>query len=159
MTKENPTCFHGALNYLSSLTGISKKKEIILKDISHTRHPGRNGKTGKLAYPCYNIFVIIEGKKYWCPQKKQIKGGESVWVLRNEPFGSEQSEFPISTQFDSVGVVVNRTISEFGIEPERIGGYKDSLGGGWYQNCTMYKVGNCYYVPDMECACRHNGTD
>lgn len=153
MTKQSPTCLHGALIYLSELTGMSVKKEIVLDGIEQTRQP--NNKNGRLLYPAYNIFVIIQGKKYWWPTKRQVKGGETIWVFRNDPTDYEAmfTEFPLSVVFDKVGVVISRAIDEFGIPSEKIGPYKDSLGGGWYQNCTMYKVGDCYYVPDMECTC------
>lgn len=154
MTQSSPTCFHGALDYLSKLTGISRKKEIILDNIEATRYKTKNGKSS-LLYPAFNIFVIINGTKYWRPRKKQIKGGSFLWLLQEIPtdYNPIDVEFPIDTKFDVVGVVVNRAIEEFGIPIEKVGSYKDSLGGGWYTNCTMYKVGECYYVPNMECTC------
>jgi hypothetical protein len=161
MTQSSPTCFHGALDYLSKLTGISRKKEIVLSNIEATRtKPNKKGRT-ELLFTASNIFVVINGKKYWFPRQQMIKGGEKVYYVSKDANSLESTTIilPVNTKFDIVGVVINRAIDEFGIISEKIGPYKDSLGGGWYHNCTMYKVGSCYYVPDMECACRHNGTD
>lgn len=132
-TKSSPSCYHGALDYASQITGLSVRKEILLYKHEHLRtKPNSKGKT-KLKYYSYDIRV-------------ETACGKTV------------SYFPMpNIRFDSLYeakrfiVTVNRHIDEFGLDFVNVGKYKDSLGGGWHSMVNLYKHNNFYYA-DMECA-------
>lgn len=129
-TKDNPGCYHSLLNYLSGITSIERRKDIIIKNMNGLRQGKR------LKYRSCDITVVAtDGNKYSYMQAD-------------------------SKRFDSVGIVaeyfivsVNKSIEEFGIKLNNAGGYQDSLGGGWYSKCHLVQHNGNYFVPDMECAC------
>lgn len=130
-TKYNPGCYHSLLKYLSEKTGISLKKEVIVKNVWKTSpHTGKK----KLEYRAMDITVVDkDGQKH--------------------PFMDNQ------IRFDKRGIVadhficnVPRLISEYGVDVRNAGNYRDSLGGGWYSNCALFEIDGMYFA-SMECSC------
>lgn len=152
-TKSSPGCYHSALKYLSELTGISKRKELILKDLSETRKIHNNKGKSKLIYPARDIFVEYKGERLWMPKMIDLKGGKRIYIFIKSPSDySTEIELPKDTKFDKVGVVINRQLEEFKQEIKNEGMYKDSLGGGWYQDVCLFSVNGNYFAY-MDCSC------
>lgn len=138
-TKSNPSCYHGALEYAALITGISKTKEIYITKAEYLRtNPNKNRNSSikfksKLKYPAANIRI-------------ETSCGKTV------------SYFPLlNTRYDAIYefkraiITVNRPLNDFGLEWEKVGEYKDSLGGGWHSMVAIYKHNDFYYA-DTECA-------
>lgn len=140
-TKSNPSCYHGAIAYLSNLTGQSKTKEIAIEKAEYLRsrpHPNRHNKNNfktKLLYKADSIVI-------------QTECGKSI------------SYFPEpNKRFDAYGyvfkcaiVTVNKNVEDFGIKIESCGYYTDCLGGGWTQKVPLFKI-NDFYFASLECKC------
>jgi hypothetical protein len=70
------------------------------------------------------------------------------------PFIKDQKRYDLhGIVADHFVVNVPRTWSEFGVEVNSAGNYRDSLGGGWYNSCELVEVDGKYFAY-MECACR-----
>jgi hypothetical protein len=135
-TKNNPGCYHSALYYCSEQTGISRTKEVKVKNMA-----GLRNKSGKqLAYKSDRIFVIDkEGNRFSYMQSGAYLG--------------------CAKRFDQCGIIadhfmvaIDRPLSEFGLEIKDAGNYNDSLGGGWSQNVSMISINGNYFAY-MDCAC------
>ncbi len=135
LDRNDPGCYHSMLRYLSEKTGISLFKEIIKQQVWVTsRHTGKK----KLVYIASNITVVDKEGNRHAFMKDQKR-----YDLR----GIEANYFAVSVLRDS---------EEFGIKINDAGNYRDSLGGGWYSNCSLLEVDGKYFAT-MECACNHNG--
>lgn len=137
-TKENPSCFCSMLRYLAELDKTETTKVLTLKEMPISR------RKGGLRYN--KLICTKDGIQYVNPSKKQIKGG--LWV-----YECDGVQIPLDTKFDLIEAIVNKTLSDYKIQPKSAGSYNDSLGGGWYSKCSLYKVNDRYFA-DMECACR-----
>lgn len=138
-TKENPSCFCSMLQYLAELDKTETTKSVELKEMPKSR------RKGGLHY--IKLICIKDGVEYINPSKKQIKGG--LWVYECE--GGIQ--IPTDVKFDSITAIVEKTLSDYKTQPKSAGSYNDSLGGGWYSKCSLYKVNDRYFA-NMDCACR-----
>ena len=141
-TKESPTCYHRALDHLSSITGQSKYKTLVIAKAEYLRtkpHPNRHDKSKfktKLLYKADSIKIETE-----C--------------------GKTVSYFPQpNMRFDQCGYVfkralveVSKSVNEFGVDIESCGNYTDCLGGGWTQKVGLFRIGNFYFA-SMDCSCR-----
>lgn len=132
-TKENPGCYHSMIDYLSEITGISKRKDIRLDNVWMFK----SGKK-RLRFKSHNITVVD-------------KDGQKHSYIDSQ-----------NKRFDQRGIVadyfianITRPIEEFGIEIKSIGTYKDSLGGGWYQNVSMLQINDKFFAM-MDCAHSNN---
>lgn len=143
-TKNNPGCYHQLLEYLSKISGIPLKKEIVFNSVRDMVEKNKNGKT-VLKYNRRDIWVEKNGNRYWMPIKKQRKGG--LYEIEMQ----DGTTFPIGTEWDRVGVYITRQQKEFGIEIIPSGKYQDSLGGGWSQSVALYRINDKYFA-DMDCA-------
>lgn len=144
-SRHNPGCYHGAIKYLSELSGIPVKKELVFNSVADLCTKDKKGKT-VLKYRRRDVWVEKDGKRYWMPNKKQFKGGTyQIEIL-------DGTLFPDGTKWDKVGVEINRQQNEFGIEIKPAGKYQDSLGGGWSQQVKMYEINGKYFA-DMDCSC------
>lgn len=140
-TKNNPACYHSALDLFSKISWISKTKEIYFDKIEHIRtkpHRYRNQSTtfkSKLLYKADNIKVETEcGKTVsWFPKPN----------CRFDDCGFIAKRFVVA---------VNRKLDEFGIDYQYAGMYEDCLGGGWTCKIQLYKHNDFYFAPNMECA-------
>jgi len=129
-TESNPGCFHSALKYLSEITGVSQKKEIVIKTLSGLR--SKSGK--KLLYRTNDIRVVDSA-------------GNTFMYMQGQK------------RFDACGIIaahflvfVNRRLDEFGIEIKHHKDYKDSLGNGWYQMVSCFSINGRYFAY-MDCTC------
>lgn len=130
--KSNPGCYHRLIEYLEKKTGISANKEIVAKSVWKTSpHTGKK----KLVYRAYDITVVDkEGNRY--------------------PFMEDEKRFDKrGIEADYFAVMITRPLDEFGVKINNAGNYRDSLGGGWYSNCSLYEVDGKYFAY-MECSCR-----
>lgn len=124
----SPACYHGALEYFSSITGISKQKKLSFTDLEQLRHKK------KLKYKASDIAVV------------DTTGDTHPYMLeqlRYDSRGIEAAMFIVS---------VNRPLEEFGIEYKAVGNYRDDLGGGWHSNTPLYEYSGFYFAY-MECSC------
>lgn len=138
----NPTCYHSACRYFAELTDTALTKVIRIESHDHlySKKPRGAGDRWKpkLLYKSYDITVV------------DIAG---VMV----PFHIDHK------RYDARGIVadhflvqVNKTIDEFNVPYEKCGTYRDSYtqaDGGGYSICSMYKAGDFYFVPAMDCSC------
>lgn len=132
-TKSSPSCYHGALEYASQITGISARKELSFFKHEYIRtKPNSKGKT-KLKYYSHDIRV------------------ETVCGKIVSYFPSPNTRFDALYEAKRFIVTVNRPLDEFGLEWRNAGQYKDSLGGGWHSMVSLYNHHDFYYA-DMECA-------
>jgi len=135
LDRSDPGCYHKLIEYLSQKTGISQFKEVIKKQVWKTSpHTGKK----KLIYMAANIVVVDKKGNRHAFMKDQKR-----YDLR----GIEADHFAVSVMRDS---------DEFGVKVNHAGNYRDSLGGGWYSNCSLLEVDGKYFAT-MECACGHNG--
>ena len=138
-TKSNPSCYHGALELFSNITGISKTKEIYFQKLEHIRtQPNKNRNSSykfksKLKYSADRIKIETE-----C--------------------GKTVSYFPFpNVRFDKIYeakriiVTINRVLQDFGLEYEHVGNYKESLGGGWHTDTPLYRYKDFYFAY-LDCA-------
>lgn len=138
-TKSNPSCYHGAIEYAHSLTGISKTKEIYIYNHEHLRttpHKNRVNKgkfKSKLKYPAASIRI-------------ETTCGKIVSY-----FPLPHLRFDALYEFKRAIITVNTPLNDFGLDWIKCGQYKDSLGGGWHSMVGLYKHNDFYYA-DIECA-------
>lgn len=133
------SCYHGMLKYLAELENTTLTKFIELKAIPE------NFK--KTPYKRSMTKVYKNGIEYGCPTKQHIKGGLLMYIT------PEKQAFPLDTVWDKIVVEVYKGIKDFKTEIKSAGNYNDSLGGGWSQNVSMYKINDRYFAM-MDCACR-----
>lgn len=143
-TREMPGCYHSALSYASDTSGIPLKKEIVFDSVQDLVFKNKKGKM-ELKYRRRDIWVEKDGQRYWSPYKRNVKGGGIVITT------SENVNFPVGTKWDRVGVCIDRGLSEFGLPIKPEGTYRDSLGGGWYQNVELYSINGKFFA-NMDCA-------
>jgi hypothetical protein len=136
-TKDNPGCYHSMIKYLASINNVDS---YIIDQVNNTRDlfhkpDAKNSKNRGLKYHSQDI-VVVDSKDF-----------QQYPYIYNDK------------RYDQNGIVPAlflckrlRRISEFNIKPEKIGKYKDSLGGGWYQIVDLYEIDNQFFA-EMECAC------
>lgn len=135
-TRENPGCYHRMLDYLSEITGKSRFIEQEFKDISEV---------DRLTY---NTHFILNGEDLGQLQYIFRKGAVKMLTRVID----KTVDISLDTKFDRIYRIINRPLKDFGIEPIKVGKYKDSLGGGWYSTVDLYQVNDKFFAM-MECTC------
>jgi hypothetical protein len=136
-TKESPGCYHSMIRYLATKeqTEVYKLLRFNTKQELYASTKSKK-KPFRLKYRSYDIRVI-DGN-----------GDSHQFIL-----GQLRYDHPTrNITLDHFIVKVMKGMSDFTTVVKSAGSYTDSLGGGWTQKVSMYKVDDNYFA-DMDCAC------
>jgi hypothetical protein len=135
-TKENPGCYHGMIKYLAEINNtlqITIDKVMTLREL-YSKPDAKKAKHRGLKYNSYDISVI------------DMNGVAHPYIKEGK-------------RFDQHGIIPQffmcqrpKNIREFDIQPTKIGKYKDSLGGGWYQSVDLYQINDKFFAL-IDCTC------
>ncbi len=143
MTKDNPGCIHQMYAYLRELSGIHS---VVTKKMTYKEVFRANAKGNRVCrYPTKDISFVIKGENVGYLHKAWRKG--NVPVLTDG-----KRDFPYDVEIDHFLVNVPLKLEEFGIPFQKVGKYKDSLGGGWYSKVDLYQVNDKFFA-NMDCTC------
>lgn len=136
-TKDMPGCYHSLIRYLAT-----KEQTEVYKLLKFNTHHELYSKTKskkklfKLKYRSYDISVIDKNGQSHHYMWQQIRYDHATRAIIPDHFL----------------VKVMKGMSDFTTIVKGAGSYTDSLGGGWTQKVSLFKVDEQYFA-DMDCAC------
>lgn len=132
-TKEDLGCYHSLIKYLATKENTDRYK--ILRFATQEELMDPKKKKNRLMYYSYDINIIDK------------EGQVHPYILDNLRYDhSKRAIIP-----DHILVKVLKSTSDFSTIVKGVGSYTDSLGGGWSQKVSMYRVDDKYFA-DMDCA-------
>lgn len=136
-TKESPGCWHSMIRYLAIKEQTDVYKLLRFNTKQELYRPTKSKKKPfRILYKSYDISVID-------------KDGQSHHYM----LGQDRYDHPKRNIIpDHFLVKVMKSMSDFTTVVKSAGSYTDSLGGGWSQKVSLYKIDEHYFA-DMDCAC------
>lgn len=131
MTQNNPGTYYQLLNYLCELDGISPYKLIDL-GINYVNDRPKQYKFSFLIGIKDNLVYYFQGL--------------------NNDIQTHLGLIPKDTRFDFICFINDIRLKDCPSYSSlnKVGKYKDSLGGGWYSDIDLFEINGLYFAPDME---------